>query len=98
MPDIDVHKAQKAIEVLWVDSMAQNGWRFNHAEQAQDQKGKVCRTMGYKIHEDDQVIAVAQSLHRDSEGDVLCIPQVAVISRRSIAAKGFDPKKVYPGD
>lgn len=96
MADIDVHKRQRAVECLWVDSMSQNGWRYNHAEDAKDRKSRVCRSIGYVIHEDDEVIALAQSLNKHNEGDVMCIPKVALIARRGVGAKGFDAKKVYP--
>jgi hypothetical protein len=71
------------VEVTWIDSAFDRGW----AKLAEKRAMTVarCRTVGYLLDRDDDVIKLVQSLgDADSAADGIAIPRVAVRSIRRL--------------
>ena len=47
----------------------------------------ICSTVGFLVHEDDEVLILLQSGHRDGRAGAFRIPKVAIIRRVEMVAK-----------
>lgn len=77
--------SQEIVLLEWWDSAVTSGvaWQNLKAEQKRHRKGKkeTCWTAGFVLYEDEDVISVAASIHKEEVGPYITIPKVAIISR-----------------
>lgn len=66
------------VEITWIDSMTHSGWR--DIEEAMEKSVANCKTVGYILRKDEDMIVLAMSWSENAEqvSDVTCIPSVAV--------------------
>ena len=75
----------KVVEVTWIDSAFHRGWG-TLTEKQRDMRISHCRTVGYLLHRDADMLKIAQSLgDDDSAADGIAIPAVAVTKVRTLA-------------
>lgn len=74
------------VEVTWRDAMSLNGW-MELGDVLESKDLATCCSLGYVIHETDDVLFLAQSLGAAGPvvGDVLAIPKGMILRKVTVA-------------
>ena len=75
------------VRITWTDS-ASLGGHWADKTDVEDLKTEIIDSVGFVFKETDDSVTIVAHVGEDQVGGTMCIPKIAIVSRRTISERG----------